>query len=131
MNDRERRKLDGEVAEQVMGWHGIGKSHPDAEPGGWPPKGHRLELPRYTTDASTAMQVVERLESLGFEFVIKYATFHLTRRSEMQWTIVCEGHGKIAARDGYTMAEAICDTVLDRNIIAALAVVKSKGDDDE
>lgn len=68
------RELDALIAEKVMGWTRLEHSAPDAlVPAGADPS-QRINLtfvPRYSTDISSAWEVVEKLGAEGFSLHLK------------------------------------------------------------
>ena len=116
---RELRRLDAEVAQQVMIWrrdkHGI-----------WHPSRiqevitHGIILPHYTTNASAAEQVVVAMGERGWRCKIGYWP-QITPHWDCRF-IQCANEGVVFRGDGDSQSVVICR--------AALAAVKGSESDE-
>jgi hypothetical protein len=76
MNNREARQLDAEIARRVLGWENVSSAYLWGKDDGWggnnpltPDRGIQ-DLPHYSTDIASAMEVVEKVIALGFDVEI-------------------------------------------------------------
>jgi len=68
----EGRKLDAAVAEHVMGWAAVRYEPEMGIARGMPPGLRYVQnVPHYSADLTTAWEVVERLDGLGFAVAIR------------------------------------------------------------